>query len=66
MNYIVLSQIGQTPFEAFAYRKYIIINLSVLKLEKRNLHQNGVELHQKFIGNQISGATRQKYYPRLD
>ena len=27
-------------------------NLSVLKLEKRSLHQNGVEFREELIGNQ--------------
>ena len=36
------------------------VNLSVLKLEKRYLHQNGVEFNQKLIGNQFRGITRQK------
>ena len=39
------------------------VNISILKLEKRYLHQNGVEFHQQFIGNQIRGATRQKKLP---
>ena len=41
----------------------IYVNTSVFKLGKRYLHQNGVEFHQQFIGNQIRGATRQKNYP---
>ena len=36
------------------------VNLSVLKLEKRYLHQNGVEFDQKLIGNKFRGITRQK------
>ena len=28
------------------------VNLSVLKLEKRPLHKNGVEFYKKLIGNQ--------------
>ena len=36
------------------------VNLSVLKLEKRYLHQNGVEFHHKLIGNQFRGISRQK------
>ena len=39
------------------------VNLSVLKLKKRYLHQNGVEFRQQFIGNQIMGATREKKLP---
>ena len=35
-------------------------NLSVLKLEKRYLNQNGVEFHHKLIGNQFRGLTWQK------
>ena len=27
------------------------VNLSVLKLEKRYLHQNGIEFNQNFVGN---------------
>ena len=34
------------------------VNLSVLKLEQRYLHQNGIEFHQKFIGNQIKGLAK--------
>ena len=36
------------------------VNLSVLKLEIRYLHQNGIEFTQKFIGNQFRGLTQQK------
>ena len=36
------------------------VNLSVLKLEKRYLHQNGVEFNQKLIGNIVRGLCRQK------
>ena len=38
------------------------VNLSVLK---RYLHQNGLKLNQKFIGNQFRGLTQQKEaYPQ--
>ena len=36
------------------------VNLSVLKLVKRYLHQNGIELNQKLIGNQFRDIPRQE------
>ena len=41
--------------------EYIVnnANLSVLNLEKRYLHQNGVDFCQKFIGNQYRGIPLQ-------
>ena len=36
-----------------------IVNLSVLKLEKRYLHQNGVEFNKKLLGNIVRGLCRQ-------
>ena len=35
------------------------VNLSVLNLEKRYLHQNGVEFDHTLIGNQFRGISRQ-------
>ena len=32
------------------------VNLSVLKLEKHYLHQNGVEFNQKIVAKQFRGA----------
>ena len=42
------------------YQRIVNNVLSVLKLEKRYLHQNGVEFNQKIIGNQFRGTTQQK------
>ena len=36
------------------------VNLSVLKLEKRYLHQNVVEFKQKLIGNIVNRLCRRK------
>ena len=42
--------------------EYIVnnTNLSVLKLEKRYLHQTGLEFHHKLIEEQFRGQTRNK------